>query len=227
MGIFSRRGDRQEKGGDDEAAATTPGGPWWVPARTAETEARGAAAGADPHAGRLEVALFVGEITAAPADAICTSTNPRLSLEGGTGRAVLAAGGWAIKRQAEALVAAGSPAQGRLGLPVGFVGTTTAGHLPYRVIVHCVVSDPLHRSSPEAVAQCVRGAMAAAAAAGCTSVAMPVFGAGHAGLRFETAVAAMAEALSVGAASLSTVVIAIPRPERASVAARLLEDLLG
>jgi O-acetyl-ADP-ribose deacetylase (regulator of RNase III) len=199
------------------------GGPWRVDkGPSPRSGAQGATAGAG-----LEVALFPGEIAAAPAEAICVSTNPRLSLEGGTGRAVLAAAGWAIKRQAEALVAAGSPPGGPVGLPVGFAGTTTAGHLPYRLVIHCVASDSRHRSSPAAVRRCVREALAAAQAADCTRVAMPVFASGHAGLRFEAALVALVEALREAATSVTTVVIAVPREDRARAAARVLDRLLG
>ena len=56
----------------------------------------------------MNVSIFAGDITDAPADAICTSTNPRLSLMMGTGGAVRERGGFGVLRECEAIVA-GSP----------------------------------------------------------------------------------------------------------------------
>ncbi|MFP3941439.1 MAG: macro domain-containing protein [Thermoanaerobaculia bacterium] len=175
----------------------------------------------------LEVSLFVGEIVDAPAEAICTSTNPRLSLGGGTGRAVIEETGWELKRRLEAVVEEEARRTGRDELPVGFTCATPGGRAPHRLIVHCVATDRRHHSSAEAVRRCVTGALGHAGDAGCESLALPVFGAGHARLPFDLAIRAIAEALRD--ASPSTVrqaLIVVLQPDRAARAETLLDSVL-
>lgn len=131
----------------------------------------------------MKLSIFVGDIADAPAEALCTSTNPRLSLMMGTGAAVRARGGPAVMRACES----------HPPLAAGSVYPTTAGALPHKVIIHCVASDTAHRSSIAVVRACVANALAAADAAGCTTIAMPILGTGHARLRFAGAAAAMAQ----------------------------------
>lgn len=177
---------------------------------------------------RLEVVLFVGEIVDAPAEAICTSTNPRLSLGGGTGKAVLEETGWGLKRRLEGVVEEEARRTGRSELPVGFVCATPAGRPPHRLIVHCVASDRAHRSSPEAVRLCVEGALREAEGAGCASVALPVFGAGHANLPFEDALETIARTLlDVPTGTLQTVLLVILHPHQARRAEAILDGVLG
>lgn len=178
--------------------------------------------------GGLEVSLFVGEIVDAPAEAICTSTNPRLSLGGGTGRAVLEETGWGLKRRLEAIVEAEARRTGKSELPIGFTCATPGGRPPHRLIVHCVASDRAHRSSPEAARLCVEGALHEAGRAGCASLALPVFGAGHANLPFDDALRAMAETLRDAApTAVREVLVVILQPDRAPAAARLLDQVLS
>jgi len=173
------------------------------------------------------VSLFSGEIVEAPAEAICTSTNPRLSLGGGTGRAVLEETGWGLKRQLETIVEAEARRTGASELPVGFVCATLGGRPPHRLIVHCVASDHAHRSSPEAVRLCVEGALREAAGAGCATLALPVFGAGHATLPFDVALQALAEALRDAAPSpLREVLIVVLQPDRLDRAREVLDRVL-
>src|SRR5207244_3998577 len=89
----------------------------------------------------MKTTIVAGDITDAPADAICTSTNPRLSLVMGTGGAVRERGGFAVLRECEAIVAASSP------LRPGTAHVTSAGALPYEKVIHCVASDAQHNSS--------------------------------------------------------------------------------
>lgn len=139
----------------------------------------------------MNVTIFVGDIADVEADAICTSTNPRLSLMMGTGAAIRGRGGYEILRACEALIAA----SGRSTLPAGSAHVTTAGTLPCKCIIHCVASGAAHQSSEAIVGECVRNALAAADAQGCRTVAMPVFATGHARIKFDRAIAAMANAL--------------------------------
>lgn len=166
----------------------------------------------------MRVTVFAGDLADAAADALCTSTNPRLSLMMGTGAAVRARGGFEILRACEAIVAGGS-------LPAGSVHVTTAGRLPHRLIIHCVASDGTHRSSPEIVAACTRNALIAARTAGCRSVAMPVFASGHARVRFDVALQTMARELR--SSDLEEVVIVVSDLERAEEAQAILGRSVG
>jgi O-acetyl-ADP-ribose deacetylase (regulator of RNase III) len=158
----------------------------------------------------MKVSIFIGDIADAPAEAVCTSTNPRLSLMMGTGAAIRERGGFEVLRECEAIIAAEAARSGRQYLPLGSVHITSAGRLRFTLVVHCVASDSTHhRSSAEVVGAVVTKALAAADAAHCLSIAMPVFGTGHARLKFDQALAAMAEALRASNSSLQQVVIAI------------------
>ena len=133
----------------------------------------------------MKFSIFVGDIADAPADAVCTSTNPRLSLMMGTGASIRARGGPSILLSCQDVPP----------LPPGAVHVTPAGSLPHKIAIHCVASDASHHSSEAIVRACVTNALTAADAASCTSIAMPVFGTGHARLRFRDAVRVMAQTL--------------------------------
>jgi len=178
--------------------------------------------------GGLEVTLFVGELTEAPVEALCTSTNPRLSLGGGTGRSVLAETGWGLRRQLEELAEAEARRTGESELPVGFTCSTPSGEPPHRLIVHCVASDALHHSSPEAARRCVEGALREADRADCRSLALPVFGTGHADLDSERALQAMAEALrDAEPGAVESVLLVLLLADRVPAARATLDRVLA
>jgi O-acetyl-ADP-ribose deacetylase (regulator of RNase III) len=164
----------------------------------------------------VKISVYVGDITDAPAAAVCTSTNPRLSLMMGTGSAVRERGGFRIARACEAIVAVQGP------LPVGSAHVTTAGALPHKAVIHCVASDVNHASSEAVVRLCVKNALALAEAAACSSVAMPVFATGHARVKFAQAVDAMAAALRGAVTSVREVVVVTNDPDRADDVRRAL-----
>lgn len=174
----------------------------------------------------LAVSLSVGDLTASQAAAVCTSTNPRLSLLAGTGAEVVRQGGWEVKRQADAVVAREQARTGRAELTVGSVHSTPAGRLPFRLAIHCVASNAAHRSSAEVVRSCVLNALAAAEAADCASVAMPIFGSGHAALPLDVAVAAMAGAFRDAATAVEEVTLVIDDASRARTVGRVLDSVL-
>jgi len=134
----------------------------------------------------MRSSIFIGDIAEADAEAICTSTNPRLSLVMGTGAAVRSRGGYEILRACEEIVKREGP------LPPGSAWPTPAGSLGSKVLIHCVASDANHHSSEATIAMCVRNALECAARAGCRTVAMPVFATGHAHVNFRRAVETMA-----------------------------------
>ena len=163
----------------------------------------------------MNISVFAGDITEAPADAICTSTNPRLSLAMGTGGAVRERGGLSVLRECEAIAASAT-------LAPGSVHVTSAGALPYRKVIHCVASDPHHNSSASIIKACVAGALAAADAEGIARLAMPVFATGHAHVRFREALAAMGEALRSASTSVAEVVVVVDDADRVEEAATSL-----
>ena len=165
----------------------------------------------------MKVTIFTGDITEAAADAICTSTNPRLSLMMGTGGAVRERGGFTVLRECEAIVAAaGRP------LRAGSVHVTSAGELPFRVVLHCVASGEAHRSSAAIVRACTANALAVAAERGIARLAMPVFATGHAHVRYREALAAMAEALRSAPSTIGEVIVVVDEADRAEEAERLI-----
>jgi O-acetyl-ADP-ribose deacetylase (regulator of RNase III) len=141
----------------------------------------------------MRISIFAGDVSDAPAEALCTSTNPRLSLVMGTGASIRGRGGFEILRACKAVVKAEFSRTGIHGLSAGSVHTTTAGQLPAKAVIHCVASDAAHRSSAAIIRSCVKNALAAADAAGCTSIAMPLFGTGHAHFKTDQALAAIAD----------------------------------
>ena len=178
--------------------------------------------------GRLEVALFVGDIVDAPAEALCTSTNPRLSLGGGTGRAVMAETGWGLRRELRRIAEEEARRTGNEELPVGFTCATPGAAPPHRLIVHCVASEGEHHSSPRAVRLCVEGALREVDRAECTSLALPVFGTGHADLPFPDGLRALAEALRDAEPTfVRTVLVVLHVPDRVPLARTVLDGVLG
>jgi O-acetyl-ADP-ribose deacetylase (regulator of RNase III) len=174
----------------------------------------------------MQVSVFNGDIADAPADAVCTSTNPRLSLMMGTGASIRERGGFEVLRACEALIEAETQRSGRKVLPVGSAHATTAGSLRFKMVIHCIASDANHHlSSPEIIRSCVRNALKIADANGIASLAMPVFATGHARMRFELALTTIIEALRDAKSNVKQVVIAIYDPERAADAERLLGSI--
>ena len=163
----------------------------------------------------LKISVFHGDIADAPADAVCTSTNARLTLMMGTGAALRERGGFEVLRACESALAA----SGRTQLPAGAAVVTTAGRLPFKAAIHCVASDPsTHMSSEAIIAACVRNALARADEIGCASLAMPVFATGHARFSFPRAVRAMVSTLTSARTNVGSVVLAVADPEKAALA---------
>jgi O-acetyl-ADP-ribose deacetylase len=172
----------------------------------------------------MKVSVFAGDIADAPADAICTSTNPRLSLMMGTGGSVREKGGFAILRECEAILEAERARSGRDRLPVGSVWVTGAGALPYRAVIHCVASDARTRSSDAVIRSCVGRSVSLAVEKGFASLAMPVFATGHAHFPFESAVASIAEALASGAEGLEEAIVVVRDEAAAESALKVLRQ---
>jgi O-acetyl-ADP-ribose deacetylase (regulator of RNase III) len=172
-----------------------------------------------------ELTLFVGELVEAPAEVLCTSTNPKLSLLGGTGAAVIESAGWAVRQEALEIVQGAEAATGRQGLEVGTVHRTSAGRLRRAFLLHCVASGPGHAASADAIRSCVRAALGEVARAGLASVALPVLGAGHASFPFEEAVRAIGEELRAAATTVRVVLVVLD-PDRVDAVRRILDGVL-
>ncbi len=139
----------------------------------------------------------------------------------GTGAAVRGRGGFGILRACEEIVRT-------LGaLPAGSVHGTTAGTLPHKLIIHCVASDGRHHSSDAIIQACVRNALACAEAAGCRSVAMPVFASGHARVKLTHALAVMARAVRASSSAIDHVVFVIHDPDQANEAQVIVSGVMG
>jgi len=165
----------------------------------------------------MNISIFVGDIADAPAEAICTSTNPRLSLMMGTGASVREKGGWDVMRACEAIVATDG---GRLH--AGSVHATTPGTLKCKTLIHCVASDQSHMTSAHIIQACVKNALACAHRTGCRSIAMPLFGTGHARYKLDQALIAMREALRSAPAAVEQVIIVVLDPARAADVERVM-----
>ena len=169
----------------------------------------------------MRFSIFVGDIADARAEALCTSTNPRLSLMMGTGASIRHRGGPAVMRACEALLA------GRKRLPPGTAHPTTAGALPNKAAIHCIASDESHRSSEAIVRSCVAGALGCADALGCSSIAMPIFGTGHARLRFATAAAVMARSAAETPSGVEHLIFVTNDEENVAPLRAILENVTG
>jgi O-acetyl-ADP-ribose deacetylase (regulator of RNase III) len=174
----------------------------------------------------MKVSVFVGDIADADAEAVCTSTNSRLSLVMGTGASIRARGGIEILRACEEIVDAAERRQGRRTLAPGTAHVTTAGQLPHEIAIHCVASDDAHESSEAIIRSCVQNALRRADERGCTSVAMPVFATGHAHAKFDRAIRVMAEEIRGARTSVRQITIVVSSDERAEDARSVLADVL-
>ena len=167
----------------------------------------------------LHITLFTGDIADATADAVCTSTNPRLSLLMGTGASIRERGGIEVLRACEEIVAK----SGRKTLPIGSAHATTAGKLPFKIAIHCVAADANHHmSSPEIIRACTLSALKVADANGCRTVAMPVFATGHSHVRFDLALRTIVDALRSAHTSVREVTIVVYDEERTAEARNLI-----
>lgn len=169
----------------------------------------------------MRFSIFVGDIADAPAEALCTSTNPRVSLMMGTGASIRRHGGPAVMRACDALLI------GRKSLPPGTAHPTTAGALPNKVAIHCIASDSAHRSSEAIVRSCVASALACAHALGCASVAAPIFGTGHARLPFATAASAMARSAIDAPSNVEQLIFVTNDEENVAPLRAILEEATG
>ena len=174
--------------------------------------------------------MYIGDICTAPADVVCTSTNPNLDLMLGTGGAIREAGGWTIQEECNAIIEIEHQRTGKRCLMMGSAVLTGAGELPFKGVIHCVAIDPFHDSSVDIIKACVRNALkeAAGVATKVETIAMPVFASGHGRFDFEESLKAMTEALGeCPDSAVKRVCIVVRRPPHGVLAQQHLERWFG
>lgn len=176
----------------------------------------------------MRISIYCGDITKAPADVVCTSTNPHLKLILGTGGAIRHAGGWSIQEECAAHIAQERQKSGRTWLEPGSAVVTTSGALSFLGVIHCVAIDAFHDSSVQIVRECVRNILRLVQEKWGTSeirVAMPVLATGHGHLGFETSIRAMIEELKSAEPDGPTEVLFVVYEEsRLATAGTFLEE---
>jgi len=117
--------------------------------------------------GKITVDIRKGDITKVKAAAIVNAANSLGTMGGGVALAIKRAGGAEIEKEAVA----------RAPIPVGMAVATTAGHLPFRYVVHApTMKRPRQRIPPENVGAATRAALETADELGCESLAIPGLG---------------------------------------------------
>jgi putative ATPase len=143
-------------------------------------------AGVDLDGARLSAVQ--ADLTGLQIDAVVNAANEHLAHGGGVAAALARAGGPAVQRESDDWVAERGP------VGPGQAAVTTAGDLPARHIVHVV--GPRYRGGQDnagLLRQAVDAALAAAAAAGDSSVALPAISSGIFGYPVPEATLVIAE----------------------------------
>lgn len=166
----------------------------------------------------MKFSIYLGDIADAPTEAVCTSTNPRLSLMMGTGASIRARGGPEVMRACKGLAPRA---------PGTVHATRAGGALPHKAVIHCIASDAAHQSSVAVVRSCAAAALAAADALGCATMAMPILGTGHARLRFADAVRAMARMAMDASTHVREVKFVTNDEERVDELQAILQEIAG
>jgi O-acetyl-ADP-ribose deacetylase (regulator of RNase III) len=141
-------------------------------------------------------------------DALVSSDNTQLSMQGGVSRAIRIAGGEAIAKEARRLAP----------LKVGDVAVTSAGKLPARYVLHAVTVDweLLVRPGELTIRLAAENVFRRCEALGVRSLAMPALGIGAARFAADHSARLIVAALAKHAASptiIKQVVFLLPDPE--------------
>ena len=133
--------------------------------------------------GSRVLALWEGDITKFPADAIGNAANSALAGGGGVDGAIHRAGGPSIMRELDSIRARTG------GCPTGSAVLTSAGRLPARFVLHAV--GPVYRDGrhgePELLASCYRTCLRLAEENGAKTVSFPSISTGVYGYPMEAA----------------------------------------
>jgi O-acetyl-ADP-ribose deacetylase (regulator of RNase III) len=124
-----------------------------------------------------------GDIAAEQVDAVVNAANNHFWMGSGVAGALKARGGAEIEAEAMAL---GPVAPGECVV-------TSAGQLPARYVIHAAVMGQNLVTSAATIARAVSGALAAAEARGCASIAFPALGTGVGGFPLDECARIMIE----------------------------------
>lgn len=116
--------------------------------------------------------LVVGDLLAQPVDAIVNAAGSQLAHGGGVAAAIANAAGFALLEESRRWV----EAQGEL--PVGSAMVTTAGHLPFKGVIHAVGPSLGSGHEESKLSAAVASALACAHERGWQSVALPAISSG-------------------------------------------------
>lgn len=135
----------------------------------------------------LEIEILIGDLLKVKADAIVNPANSRGWMGGGVAGAIKRAGGSAIEKQAV----------DQAPIPVGRAVLTTAGQLPFAVVVHApTMEEPGMLTTAKKAERATYAALDAADVAGHRTIAFPGMGTGVGGVSHEEAAAAMLRAIA-------------------------------
>ena len=170
--------------------------------------------------GNVTVQVETGDITKEVTDAIATLSNEELdvALGGGTGKAILIAGGQNIQKECSKL-APQSP---------GSIAVTGAGKLQVRKIYHMV---PSHGMSMTPIKDCIVKCLRKADSDGLTSISFPAVGTGNIQIGVKEAAEGMLAAISKFAqeqpTSLTSIRIVIYQPHMLQAFRSALEECIS
>jgi O-acetyl-ADP-ribose deacetylase (regulator of RNase III) len=164
----------------------------------------------------MEVEVFAGSVLEPEADGVVNAANTQLRHGGGVAAAIARAAGPEFVRASDAIG----------HCPLGQAVATAAGRLRARVVIHVPTVDytaaPRRTATASELRQGVAAALRLAHAHGCRTLALPILGAGVAGLPAVTACRLMAEGFALAAAEGATperlIVCAFTEADRAAAA---------
>ncbi len=135
--------------------------------------------------GNSVLAVWEGDITKLPVDAIANAANQQLIGGGGVDGAIHRAGGPSIMKELDKIRASTG------GCPTGSAVLTSAGNLPARYVLHAV--GPVYRDGrhgePELLASCYRTCLRLAQENGAKTISFPSISTGVYGYPLEEAAA--------------------------------------
>lgn len=157
--------------------------------------------------GQVTIEAIVGDLTEADAEAIVNAANSDLWMGAGVAGAIRRGAGADVEAEAVAL----GP------IRPGDSVVTSAGRLPapIRWVVHAATMGPDRQTSEAYIRQATASALAEAARAGATSIALPAMGTGVGGFPIERAARVMVEEARRVAAggSLERITFVLRSPE--------------
>ena len=116
--------------------------------------------------------VVIGDLLAEPVDAIVNAANGHLAHGGGVAAAISRAAGPLLAREGDAIVRERGP------IPVGEAVVTTAGHLPFKGVIHAVGPHQGIGQEEEQLKQALESAFRRAHERGWASVSLPAVSSG-------------------------------------------------